>query len=154
MRTFLLLSIILAVLVSACNPYTSMGQIPYENVDEGFNRCIRPWEMQENYQGEFVIDSQEEYEALLEYKATSSKCDDFELPPIDFSQKTLLGKYTSGTGCEIGFSGLVYKDDNENKVYYVIDVAEEGNCQALGISMNWALIPKVHEGYEVVFEVK
>jgi len=43
--------------------------------------------------GEYVIDSNEEYIGLLEHESALRCEEDFELPSIDFSQYTLLGKY-------------------------------------------------------------
>ena len=76
------------------------------------------------------------------------------MPSIDFSQYTLLGKYTQGGGCSINFARKVYIDDTNKKIIYSVRVIEEGACEMLGMSMNWALVPKIPSDYIVEFEVK
>lgn len=104
---------------------------------------------------EFIINSQEEYKELLEYKSDSPACKDFVLPHIDFSENTLLGKYASGSGCSVKFEKHVYIDDANKKIIYSIKVIGEGDCEMMGMSMNWITIPtKIPPDYIVVFEVK
>ncbi len=119
--------------------------------------CISTFDSIENRESrerEFVINSGEEYQSLITYKSISSLCKDFVLPTIDFSQKTLLGKYASGGGCAIEFDRDLYKDDLERKVVYIIDVVEKGACQMMGVSMNWVLTSKIPSDYLVQFQVK
>lgn len=101
---------------------------------------------------EFIINTDAEYQTLFDYKSSSPICEDFKLPSIDFSQYTLLGKYTQG--CSINFSRKVYKDDTNKKIVYSVRVIEEGACEKLGMSMNWALVQKIPSDYIVEFEVK
>lgn len=113
--------------------------------------CIIPEHADEN--SEFIIYNDEQYQQLMEYKSRSSVCDDFTLPSIDFEEYTLLGKYAKGGGCSINFGHYIWKDDEKKEISYRIKVIEKGACEKLGMSMNWILIPKIQEGYKVVFEV-
>jgi hypothetical protein len=100
-----------------------------------------------------VVTSQEEYETLLEYRADSPACRNAVLPHIDFSEHTLLGKYTTGSGCSVTFEKHVYRDAESKKIIYTITIVEEGNCEMMAMSMNWITIPAVPPGYTVVFQV-
>ncbi|MBU4501161.1 MAG: hypothetical protein KKA79_01100 [Nanoarchaeota archaeon] len=104
---------------------------------------------------EVVIHSQEEYQNMLDEYEAFYTCEwGKEAPKIDFSQKTLLGKYAQGVGCSIDFKRNVHRDDTNKKIIYSIDVLQEGRCDMLGESMNWVLIPKIPSDYEAEFKVK
>ena len=102
-------------------PYSLQPRGDFENFN-GFNHpttngplCIDPWNYalrQHNQSGEpqeewgrivreleFVIDNGTEYQDLLIYKSDRPQCQDYILPEVDFSQQTLLGKYTELGGC-------------------------------------------------------
>lgn len=136
---------------------STLTEIQYEDLSkfgsEGSLDCISTFDAN-NREKEFVVNTEAEYQDLINYKSTSSRCTNFVLPAIDFSKKTLLGKYTSGGGCSIDFAKKVYKDDSNRKVKYVIDVIEQGACEKLGFSSNWILIPKIPSNYIVEFQVK
>ena len=156
-----LLSLVLCiVLISGCitpsqNETQSIDtndiKIQYIDVNEEFSTCISPFDLRGK---EFVINSEEEYLKLLEYRSLNPRCENFELLEIDFSKKTLLGKYAEGVGCSINFEREVKRDETRKKIVYSIEVVEEGLCEMLGSSMNWILIPKVPPGYSVDFEVE
>ena len=139
--------VIIMILVLGCIQQDS--ESTFSDLTEDL-ACLFPLDMVE----EFVINSQEEYEMLLKYVSGSPTCENFVLPSIDFSQSTLLGKYTYGSGCSVTFERHVYIDDANRQIIYSITVIEEGNCEMLGMSMNWIIIPKVPQGYSVVFEVQ
>lgn len=101
-----------------------------------------------------VITSQVEYETLLEYRADSPACRSAVLPHIDFSEHTLLGKYTTGSGCSVTFEKNVYKDTENRNIIYTITIVEEGNCEMMAMNMNWITIPVVPPGYTVVYQVR
>ncbi|MDR0604903.1 MAG: hypothetical protein LBG80_11435 [Bacteroidales bacterium] len=73
---------------------------------------------------------------------------------IDFSQYTLLGKYTSGGGCKVNFERNVSKNMLDKQMIYSIQVKQYGLCEMLVESMNWVLISKLSNDYSVVFTVK
>lgn len=72
--------------------------------------------------------------------------------PIDFSMYTLLGKYARGK-CNVTFERNVIRNDSQKKLYYDIKVHQCGTCEINWESMNWVLIPKMPNDYEVVFNV-
>jgi len=132
--------------------------LPFEDVDN-FDPslslgCIDTFFRTENSEKEFTINNNKEYRSLITYKSSSPFCKDLVLPTIDFSQKTLLGKYASGGGCTIDFMKKLYKDDTERKALYIIDVIEKGACNKLEFSMNWILSPKIPSDYLIQFQVK
>ncbi len=73
---------------------------------------------------------------------------------IDFSQKTLLGKYTSGTGCTIEFKRQLYINEKDKESLYVITLKEKGLCKKQDESMNWIIVPKISSDYKVTFKIK
>jgi len=103
---------------------------------------------------EYVINSEQEYRELLNHKISTPKCADFQLPPIDFSQYTLLGKYAYGGGCSVNLERRVYKDEANKRIIFSIRVIEKGPCDVLVGRMNWVLIPKIPSDYEVIFKVE
>ncbi len=103
---------------------------------------------------EYVINSGEEYQELLNHKASVPECADFQLPSIDFSRYTLLGKYAYGGGCSVSFERKVYKDDVNKRIIFSIKVIEKGPCEMIIGKMNWVLVQKIPPNYSVIFEVK
>jgi hypothetical protein len=138
-------------MMAVCTGCIQSDEIAFTDFNDDL-LCITPYE--HTITDEFVIRSQEEYTMLTQYLSTVPNCTDFTLSPIDFSEKTLLGMYTTGTGCTIEFERHVYRDDDAKTITYVITVIEEGNCEMLGMSMNWITIPTVPQEYAVVFDVK
>ncbi|MBI2665887.1 hypothetical protein HYX12_04665 [Candidatus Woesearchaeota archaeon] len=129
---------------------STKNEIQFIDVNEKLT-CVDPFDLRDK---EFIINSNEDYQKLSDYKSSSPKCEDFELSSIDFSQYTLLGKYAQGGGCSIDFLKKVYKDDLNKKITYSIKIVEEGSCEKMGANMNWILIPKVPSDYTFEFNVK
>jgi energy-coupling factor transporter transmembrane protein EcfT len=128
----------------------SEDSIEYSDYDQEM-KCILPF-LYETKDYEFVIDSEEMYQQLLEYKDVSPECENYTLPDIDFSNQILLAKYAQGTGCSVNFK----KDINviDNQLIYKLIVEEIGLCEMLGMSMNWILIDNYNSDYEVVFSTE
>jgi len=145
-----LLLVILIVPGCICN------KIPYNDLNKPDSEnsliCITTF-YSDDREKEFIIDTQEEYQSLLDYLSPSLSCEDFELPELDFSQQTLLGKFTSGVGCSVDFIRDICEDSLNKGVIYSINVIEEGDCEMLITSMNWILIPKVPSDYDIEFIV-
>lgn len=74
-------------------------------------------------------------------------------PEIDFSQNTILGNHASGTGCSVDFEKHVYRDDENNRILYIVKVIEEGLCEMYGWSRNLMTIASVPSDYSVEFVV-
>ena len=103
---------------------------------------------------EYIINSEQEYRGLLNHKASVPECANFQLPPINFSQYTLLGKYAYGSGCSVNFEKRVYRDEANKKIIFFIKVNEEGPCEMLVEKMDWVLVQKIPPEYSVVFKVE
>ena len=129
------------------------NEIQFKDLSENLTLCIDSYRIRESEKTEFVINSNEEYLALNDYKSPADFCNDFVLPQINFTTHTLLGKYAQGGGCSINFTRKIYADDTNKTITYVIDVVEEGNCEMMGMSMNWVLISKVSSDYTIQFKV-
>lgn len=106
---------------------------------------IITWEMRDK---EHII----QVDSLNIYNLEVSFDDGSTYNPIDFSKYTLLGKYARGN-CRVTFERNVSRNDSQKKVYYDIEVHQCGNCEINCESMNWVLIPKIPNDYEVIFEV-
>lgn len=72
---------------------------------------------------------------------------------IDFNQYTLLGKYARES-CKVTFERNVTKDDSQKKYFYKIKVHQCGTCKTNWESMNWVLVPKIPNDYNVSFTVE
>ncbi len=80
-------------------------------------------------------------------------CDTAGLPIIDFNKYSLLGLYTSGGGCDASFVRQIIDDPGEHKIIYKVKASYEGACYMLIFNYNWAIIPKLEEGYSVEFHL-
>lgn len=69
---------------------------------------------------------------------------------IDFDRYTLLGKYAR-EGCRVTFDRNVTKDTSQKKYFYKIKVHQCGTCKTNWESMNWVLVPKITDDYNVTF---
>lgn len=72
---------------------------------------------------------------------------------IDFNKYTLLGKYAR-ENCKATFERNVTKNDSQKKYFYKIKVYQCGTCKTNWESMNWALVPKIPNDYNVSFTVE
>lgn len=76
------------------------------------------------------------------------------LPPIDFAERTLLGKFTETETCQINYKRHVMADPHQQAYIYQISLNKSGNCAGNLLSdMNWISVPKLPQGYTVLFEV-
>jgi len=100
-------------------------------------------------QNTFIIDNDSNFtktftDTLIGY----IPCD---LPIIDFNSNTLLGLYAEGQ-CEVKFIRNVTLSNDECQYFYKINVNECGSCKKLDCSYNWVIVPKLPDGWTVVFE--
>ena len=72
---------------------------------------------------------------------------------VDFNNQTLLGLYADG-GCKASFIKNVEIDNSAQKYIYTVKVKNCGLCQALSISNNLVLVPKLPDNWTVEFKVK
>lgn len=128
-------------------------EIKYEDLNKPEYCILSPFEILKNKETEFVINNQDAYKTILSYRKSDSVCKNFAFLEIDFSEKTLLGKYTFAAGCSINFIRHVFRDNSSKEIIYSINVSEIGRCEKAVYSMNWILIPKIPSDYKVKFEV-
>jgi hypothetical protein len=108
-------------------------------------------------QDEFIFRTEEEFENYAEsikLELLGGGCDTVSLPSIDFDNYTLIAKYTTGGGCEVERRRKVYQADENDSYIYEIKERYKGGCHMLIMNMNWAVVPRIPEGYTVEFEVK
>ena len=104
----------------------------------------------------YVIDDTTSYHALLNNGIIDSiVCADYTLPPIDFSRKTLLGHYSSISGCNAFYERELLANPKDKTYTYSIQVTSEKTCSEPSIieHYNWIVVPKIPEAYNVDFEV-
>lgn len=107
---------------------------------------------------ELVIRGDASYRALFDPKIMRHSCAGVDLskviPNVDFSKKTVLGLWSSGSCAVTSFQKRVMKDDRQKTVIYSVSaVGAPRACLGPGLdSLNLIAIPKVPEGYKFVFE--
>ncbi len=100
---------------------------------------------------QYVIRDEEDFAELGFLPHNSTTCSEAELPAIDFTRYSLLGRYAEGT-CSVFFTREVLKKETEKKITYKVSTQECGFCERLNFSMNWVLVPRIEDGYTVDFE--
>ena len=125
---------------------------------------------------EIVINKNQEYQKLLGFRRSTEEnyedikkdnsrrlcyaikeCETMSLPPIDFSQKTLLAKYARSSCAATRFNKKVVRDDRNKTYTYSVDIKNRlfMRCNGPGLaSMNWITFPKIPEYYTVNFRPK
>jgi hypothetical protein len=100
----------------------------------------------------YIINSNHDYDKLLEIRALNSDCADYALPPIDFQTKTLIGYLTSSGGCDPPkFSKSIKKSGNgEYKI--TVRISPHGACRKKFMNMHWFLVDKIDERIKLTFE--
>lgn len=102
--------------------------------------------------GNYVINNQTDYEALLTVRSPHPDCGRYQLPPIDFNQYTLLGVVGGVGGCKSPIlEHSVIK--NQNTYIFNYTVTQRGMCK-IGFSFKiWCLIPKIGNSSTVEFNL-
>lgn len=101
-----------------------------------------------------VIKDEKAYQAALARNLNNNTedCKNKVFPKIDFEKYTLLSYYKEGGGCKINFYPKVRKNWFKKKYVFTVKVEGSGNCEMLGFSYNWILVPKLPKGYTVEFK--
>ncbi len=145
------LMLIAAFMLSSCSsPDDNELPIPATNIIVENALVSEPPITEEMRYKEFVIQT----DSLNIFNLEVSFDDGVTYEPIDFSNYTLLGKYDPASGCEVIYSRNATRDDEAKKISYEIKVDQYGVCDCFHLSMNWVLIPKMPEDYNVEFSVE
>ena len=105
---------------------------------------------------EIVLRNQDEYEsyfAALRQSSHNKDCSEAMPTAIDFDRYTLIGHRTSGGGCSVEYYRKLERKGNKEVTYH-ITATYSGLCMMLISDMNWALIPKIKNRTDVIFEVE
>ncbi|HOG18813.1 MAG TPA: hypothetical protein PKW37_00015 [Salinivirgaceae bacterium] len=152
MKNLILLFAIFSLV--ACNKETNCrDKLPKQIIGTGeivsnalVSRPLTTWAMS-NYEHVIRTDSQNVFSLKVSFDNGNT------YDSIDFNQYTLLGKYAS-EACRATFERNVTKDDSQKKYLYKITVHQCGLCDVLCESMNWVLVPKIPDDYDVSFSVE
>jgi hypothetical protein len=105
---------------------------------------------------QLVINDEDAYRKLFDPKIATCAEGDLPkaIPKVDFSKKTVLGLWSSGSCAATGFERRVLRVDIlKSIVYSVALISSARGCLGPGLrSLNLIAIPKVPEGYQVTFE--
>ncbi len=112
--------------------------------------CINIW------QDEVIIDDEETFKSIIEYKSTRGNCFTYELPEIDFTERTVLARKTAVVACDIFYEQQVQADLGRKEYIYTIRMtpAREEECVDTLFSGNWISVPKLPANYNVRFVVE
>lgn len=107
---------------------------------------------------QLVINDEQVYRGLFTQDIMRQSCADTDLSKVitdvDFSKKTVLGLWTSGSCADTGFERRVLRDDSQKVIIYSVAVVGPPIvCWGPGLeSLNLIAMPKIPNGYRVVFE--
>ncbi len=121
------------------NQENEIGEkIPCEEIDLG---CFI---LGREIAGEHVINSNLEYQELLQNLSPHGDCSNYELPIIDFNSYTLIGYISSIAGC--GPPQVTHEITKHNNEYRInIHILQKGLCLSNNPIKLWCLIPKLDE---------
>jgi len=91
----------------------------------------------------YIVTSDSSYKNLF-----SLSC---SLPEIDFNQVSLLGFFTSGSGCNTKYIREVIVHKTEPHFDYNVTIRNCGFCFESDVHFNWVTVPKLPEGWSVKF---
>lgn len=71
--------------------------------------------------------------------------------PVDFDKYDVLGFYRVGF-CEVSYTRDLKKDSVNKEFSFRVDLFECGDCEIRRENMNWVLVDKIPEDYELIFK--
>lgn len=142
---YFFLPLVLLFSLATCN---KNDYIAIEGVEEVF--ILPCYDIAED---EIIISDTTTYIAQLHQKVFNQLCLQYEIPSIDFSQKTLIGKVVEAIGCDPTYEHEVLADVSEKMYIYRIIAHQNGACQDTFVQRNWVIVPKLPDAYTVSFEV-
>ncbi len=104
-------------------------------------------------EGEHVIRNNAEYQVLIEERSPHPNCVTYQLPPIDFTEHTLIGYISSVGGCD--FPTVTHQINKLNENYEVkIHLTQNGLCERNNSFDIWCLVPRIPTHAQVNFEIE
>jgi len=148
-QSFLSLFFMLAVAQAQEAPQTLLGEtIPCETPEP--LGCII---LGSKLEGEHVIRNNAEYQVLIEERSPHPNCVTYQLPPIDFTEHTLIGYISSIAGCD--FPTVTHQINKLNENYEVnIQITRHGMCERNNPIQLWCLVPRIPAHAQVNFEIE
>lgn len=143
---------VIAIIIASCSLRKEITDLSKVTEPVANAQCLYPKSRIE-IGSSFIINSSEQFSSLLAFDE-SPICKKSRSLGIDFSKRTLLGIYTQGTGCSVDFNKTISTDILKKRLVYSVDAVEQGSCKKTFFSMNWAVVPKIPQGFEVDFKVK
>ncbi len=156
-----LISVFSILLFTTCNDKEDLQVIDITDqvdfLNHPFYNCFSP--IGEEYRREVIFTDNTAYQefgayTLAEFSRFMGGCENATLPPFDFDQHSIIGKYIPLTG---EYTRDTYKitDNLINKtITYSIKIEYLNTGLAYGAFMHWAIIPKLKNNYSVLFEVE
>ncbi|MEO0470460.1 MAG: hypothetical protein AAF206_12620 [Bacteroidota bacterium] len=99
---------------------------------------------------QYTIQTQAEFDDMV--AEATSNCTSFVPESIDFDTYSLLGQKVDGSGCSRVFCPKVTDKKNRKQYLYEVELLECGFCLPYEQRMEWVLVPKLPDDYEVEFE--
>jgi hypothetical protein len=141
MRYFILFFFFLLVYINA----NAQQEIEFKDEKIG---CLNLGRVQDK----MIISNEEEYTKIKDFISPLPKCLNYEWPPFNFKEQTLLGLLVNASGCiEPEYFKSVSRLENE--ITFLVKVKETGLCRPLYQKMFWITIPK-QTGVKINFKVE
>ncbi|OFY84035.1 MAG: hypothetical protein A3F72_18625 [Bacteroidetes bacterium RIFCSPLOWO2_12_FULL_35_15] len=103
--------------------------------------------------GNFIINDYKEYKDLLTIRSPHPDCENYELPPIDFNNYTLLGVVSSTAGCSNPIISHFVTKNTNNEFILNVNSEQRGLCERNWRIKIWCLIPKVTDKSKIKFNI-
>jgi len=145
--SILTITIIITIIFASCQKSNLISIEGIETVP--LQTCLNAGD------GEFIIDDTTAYLLLLDSLKTDGDCSNFDIPQINFTEKTLIGKYTEVQACDASYLSDVFADPENKKYIYEIIINADNffNCDSIISNHHWISVPKLPNSYTVDFRV-
>jgi len=153
---FYLAFIVILSTGNSCEKDPAVLLCPKGSISVGFEEISLPL-LTEDSNIEYIINDDSTYQATFQLWIYNNQefFPNYLLPNIDFSKKTLLGKYSLGTTKKDNNTFLreVCLDRTKKEYRYTIKLIPTED-KAIHFSMNWILISKIPLKYKVDIEIE
>jgi hypothetical protein len=130
-------------------------QVDVQYLDSNFFGTCFSGVFDKGYQEVIIRDNQtyHNFGDSIRVHFVNNDCSTAILPTIDFTRYFLVGKLTEGGGCSVKYDRQVIEVKNTKTLRYKIKADYSGNCYMLIINMNWVLVPKTYNDYNIEFQI-